>query len=60
MEKYEYYIKLDEMLSKAKDIKKEIEASTDAEKINYLRLALESKYEEVRKLMETYNKSNKG
>ena len=60
MEKYEYYIKLDEMLSKAKDIKKEIEASTDAEKINYLRLALESKYEEVRKLMDTYNKSNKG
>ena len=60
MEKYEYYIKLDEMLSKAKDIKKEIEASTDAEKINYLRLALESRYEEVRKLMETYNKSNKG
>ena len=57
MEKHEYYLKIDELLTKIKDIKKEVEISKDKEKINYLKLALNLKYEEVRELMESQYKS---
>lgn len=57
MEKYEYYLKIDELLTKIKEIKKEVEASNDEEKTNYLKLALNLKYEEVRELMESQYKS---
>lgn len=57
MEKYKYYLKIDELLTKIKEIKKEVEASNDEEKTNYLKLALNLKYEEVRELMESQYKS---
>ena len=41
---------------KVKSLKEEISTSNDKEKIEYLKLALNLIYEDIRKLMEFYNK----
>ena len=52
MDKETYYIKLQALLDKVKELKNELGNSKDEEKSNYLKLAIESKYEEIRQLME--------
>lgn len=52
MDKETYYIKLQMLIDKVKELKKELEYSNDQEKSNYLKLAIESKYKEIRQLME--------
>jgi hypothetical protein len=52
MDKKTYYLKLQELVDKVRDLKKEVEDSNDKEKIGYLKLAIESVYEEIRQLME--------
>ena len=53
MDKETYYIKLQEAIDKVKLLKKDIRESNDKEKIQYLGLAIEAIYEEIRILMET-------
>lgn len=52
MDKETYYIRLQMLVDRVKELKKELENSNDEEKSNYLKLAIESKYEEIRQLME--------
>lgn len=52
MDKETYYIKLQELIDKVKELKNELGDSNDEEKSNYLKLAIESIYEDIRKLME--------
>lgn len=52
MDKKTYYLKLQELVDKVRDLKKEVENSNDNEKIGYLRLAIEGIYVEIRQLME--------
>jgi hypothetical protein len=52
MDKKTYYLKLQELVDRVRDIKNEIEKSNDKEKISYLKLAIESLYGEIRELME--------
>jgi len=56
MDKETYYLKLQELVDKVKTLKTEITDSNDKEKIEYLKLALKSFYEDIRKLMENYYK----
>ena len=53
MDKNTYYIRLQELLDKIKSLKDEIRDSDDEEKIKYLKLAVDSYYEEMRILMDT-------
>jgi len=59
MDKETYYVELEKMLGRIKDLKKEINESDDKEKIKYLKLAINSINEEMRTLMDNYNKLNK-
>lgn len=52
MDKNTYYIKLQELLDKIKTLKEDIKNSDDEEKIGYLKLAVDSLYEEMRQLMD--------
>ena len=52
MGKETYYIKLQELIDKVKELKKELENSKDEEKSTYLKLAIDSIYEEIRQLMD--------
>ena len=52
MDKETYYIRLQMLIDKVKELKKELEISKDEEKNGYLKLAIEAKYEEIRQLME--------
>ena len=56
MDKETYYIKLQSLVDKVKNLKSEIEKSNDDEKIGYLRLAIEQIYVDIRDLMETHKK----
>jgi len=52
MDKKTYYIKLQELVDKIKQLKEDVNRSNDIEKITYLKLAIEATYEEMRQLME--------
>lgn len=56
MEKETYYLKLQELLDRIKNLKTEILNSKDEEKIKYLKLAVESVNIEMREFMELYHK----
>ena len=56
MDKETYYLKLQELVNKVKSLKTEITDSDDKEKTEYLKLAIKSFYEDIRKLMENYHK----
>lgn len=52
MDKETYYIELQSLIDKVTELKKVLNASNDREKSEYLKLAIDSTYEEIRKLME--------
>jgi hypothetical protein len=58
MDKETYHLKLEDLIVKVKLLKNEIQQSNDIEKIGYLKLALQSVHEEIKKLMNSYYKSN--
>ncbi len=58
MDKETYYLKLEDLIGKIKSLKNEIQQSKDVEKLGYLKLALQSVHGEIKKLMDSYYKSN--
>lgn len=58
MDKETYYLKLEDLIVRVKLLKNEIQQSNDIEKIGYLKLALQSVHGEIKKLMDSYYKSN--
>lgn len=55
MDKETYYLKLQELIDKAKELKEQIELSDDDEKTEYLKLAVALVYDKIRRLMEYHN-----
>lgn len=56
MDKETYYIELQSLIDKVTELKKVLNTSDDKEKSEYLKLAIDSIYEEMRKLMEVGKK----